>query len=78
MEYITRWIKRKYNELMFKDITIWSDWDFKMDPYNLQLATDYLVMAMEEIDQKTLDNMKDTEYEKLAKKYLDMMNSPCL
>jgi hypothetical protein len=35
-------------------------------------------MAMEEIDQKTLDSMKDSEYEKLAKKYLDMMNSPSL
>jgi len=31
-------------------------------------------MAMEEIDQNTIDNMADREFEEKSKKYLDMMN----
>jgi len=72
--FITRWIKRKYNEIMFDWIEINNAWDFKLNPTNLAKANDYLVMAMEEIDQNTIDNMADREFEEKSKKYLDMMN----
>jgi len=65
--FITRKIKREFNELLLKGAEVWADWQFKVSADNVERANDYLVKSMTEKTQEEIDEMSQEEFEKILK-----------
>lgn len=66
-EFISRKIKRTYNNLLLKGAEIGQDWEFKISASNMEEANDYLVGAMFDKTQKEIDDLSVDEFELMLK-----------
>ena len=68
----TRKIDREYQRIMFENSDMGTDANgnakTSIDMNQLQLAKDYLIIALCEITQDELDNMSKAEFEVISKK----------
>jgi len=66
MNKYTRKIDREYQRLLTKNAKTFTDENndlqVTIEPYNIQEANDYLVMAMFDLDEDVLDSMSMEDY----------------
>lgn len=70
-QFITRWIKRDFNNILFKDLEFDIDWKPKANwqlLINTWLANDFLIKSMYGLDDNQLDELSETTYEEMLKK----------
>lgn len=66
-EVYTRKIDREYNERLFRDSIVgWKD-DFKINPNSIQTASDYLIVAMTNLDNAEVDELSINDYNEITK-----------
>jgi hypothetical protein len=74
----TRWIDRKFNEILFQwvEAITNSEWksDFKINPDNMQKANDYIVEAMTNLNSKELDWLSVSDYNAILEKVVALKN----
>jgi len=73
--FITRWIKRKFNELLLEWVEVWVDWNFKVNPVNADRANNYLVAEMCEVIQEEVDALSDKQFDDILNK-INSIKSP--
>ena len=66
--FITRWIKRKFNEILLAWSQVWSDGSFKIDPTNSDKANNYLVQEMCEVSPEEVDALSEKQFDDLLNK----------
>ena len=76
IEFVTRKISREYNDILLDGAEVWQDGDFKVKASNAEKANDYLVRAVFEIEQKDVDKMSDTEFNKKLEEANKLKNTP--
>lgn len=73
--FITRWIKRKFNEILLDWVEVWMDSSFKVNPVNADKANNYLVKEMCEATDEEVDNLSEWQFDTILKK-INSIKSP--
>ena len=76
-EAYTRWIDKKFNEVLFKDVkSSLVDWkqNLEIPPMNIQNANDYLVQAMTNLTEEEVINLPIDLYDELLDKITELKN----
>jgi len=78
VDVYTRKIDREFNKILFTGVETKTNaqWEanFNIDPSNIQLANDYLVVELTNLTNDELDNLSVSDYEKILKLAQDLKN----
>ena len=72
----TRKVDRTYNEMLFKDAKVSSSENFTMNPMSIQVATDYLIVAMTNLDNLEVDELSIKDYNEIVKIIEEIKKAP--
>ena len=70
----TRKVDREFNWVLFEWTNIWTDWQLKIDPMNMQKANDFLITSLTNLTQDEVDNLEISTYNEILDKVWVLKN----
>jgi len=79
-EVYTRKIDRQFNEILFKNVNVsllenWTK-DLTLNPFDIQLAQDYLISALTDLKPEEVDELSIEDYQTILEKVSAIKNPP--
>jgi len=79
-EVYTRKIDRQFNEILFKNVnaSLLENWtkDLTLNPFDIQLAQDYLISALTDLKPEEVDELSIEDYQTILEKVSAIKTPP--